>query len=160
MEIIGIVAEYNPFHLGHLHQLTSTKRLFSEDTTVVAVMSGDFVQRGEAAMYSKFARAEAACKCGVDLVIELPLPWCLASAESFAHGAVELLDSLGATKLSFGSELGRITELDELADVLCDSNIYNEIKDLLRSNPEMSFDISGSIAIRHKKRPRRTDSVR
>lgn len=139
MEIIGIVAEYNPFHLGHLHQLASTKRLFSEDVPVVTVMSGDFVQRGEAAMYSKFARAEAACKCGVDLVIELPLPWCLASAESFAHGAVELLDRLGATKLSFGSELGRITELNELADILCDSNIYNEIKDLLRENPDMSF---------------------
>lgn len=147
MDIIGIVAEYNPFHLGHLHQLTSTKRLFAENVPVVAVMSGDFVQRGEAAMYSKFARAEAACKCGVDLVIELPLPWCLASAESFAHGAVELLDSLGATKLSFGSELGRIDELDKLAEILCDGNIYNEIKDLMKAQPEMSFASARELVV-------------
>ena len=79
MDIIGIVAEYNPFHRGHLHQLVCTRKKFCGDVPVVAVMSGDFVQRGEAAIYSKFARAEAACKSGVDLVVELPLPWALAS---------------------------------------------------------------------------------
>ena len=88
MSVIGIVGEYNPMHYGHLHHIAETKRLMGEDCPVVCVMSGDFIQRGEAAVYSKFARAEAAVMSGVDLVLELPLPWVLSSAEGFARGAV------------------------------------------------------------------------
>ena len=98
MNIAGIVCEYNPFHSGHLHQLAETRRALGEDTLTVCVMSGDFVQRGEAAMFSKFARAEAACRAGADLVLELPLPWCLSSAEGFAMGAVSLLAAVGCTQ--------------------------------------------------------------
>ena len=76
MNIAGIVCEYNPFHSGHLHQLAETRRALGADTLTVCVMSGDFVQRGEAAVFSKFARAEAACRAGASLVLELPLPWC------------------------------------------------------------------------------------
>lgn len=90
MGVIGVVAEYNPFHFGHEHHLTETVRSLGEDCPVVCVMSGDFIQRGQAAVYSKFARAEAAINCGVDLVLELPLPWTLSSAEGFARGAVGL----------------------------------------------------------------------
>ena len=150
MDIIGIVAEYNPFHLGHLHQLDSTKQQFSENAPVVAVMSGDFVQRGEAAMYSKFARAEAACKCGVDLVVELPLPWALASAEGFAQGAVGLLNGMGISHLSFGSELGRIDELYKLAEVLLDENIYNRIKEVLSLYPDMSFASARELVVQER----------
>ena len=78
-------------------------------------MSGDFVQRGDIAVYSKFARAEAACRCGVDLVVELPLPWVLSSAEGFASGAARLLAALGAEYISFGSECGDIDKLDQIA---------------------------------------------
>ena len=82
MSVIGIVGEYNPMHYGHLHHIAETKRLMGEDCPVVCAMSGDFIQRGEAAVYSKFARAEAAVMSGVDLVLELPLPWVLSSAIS------------------------------------------------------------------------------
>ena len=81
MKTVGIAAEYNPFHRGHACQLSACRRMLGEDAVFAAVMSGDFVQRGEAAMFSKFARAEAACRAGADLVVELPLPWSLASAE-------------------------------------------------------------------------------
>ena len=90
----------------------------------MCVMSGDFVQRGEPAIFSKFARAEAAVRCGADLVVELPLPWCMASAERFAHGAIHILGSLGVVDyLSFGSESGDITTLEQVADCL-DSELF------------------------------------
>ena len=69
MKIVGIVAEYNPFHKGHAYQIRAVRELYGEDTAVVCVMSGDFVQRGEPAAFSKYARAEAAVRCGADLVI-------------------------------------------------------------------------------------------
>ncbi len=129
MEAVGIVAEYNPFHNGHLHHIEATRAALGTDAAVVAVMSGDFVQRGEAALYSKFARAEAAARCGVDVVFELPLPWCLASAEGFARGAVGLLGALGCVKtLSFGSECGEIKPLESLAFALLDPRMNAEIK--------------------------------
>ena len=104
MNVIGIVCEYNPFHSGHLYMINESRRRLGEDSVTVCVMSGDFVQRGEAALYSKFARAEAACRCGADLVLELPLPWSVSSAEGFAEGAVSVLAAAGCTHLSFGSE--------------------------------------------------------
>ena len=118
MAIIGIIAEYNPFHTGHEYHIARSRELLGADSTVICVMSGDFVQRGEAALYSKFARAEAACRCGADLVIELPLPWALSSAEGFARGAVGLLGALGATHLSFGSECGDTETLKAVAAAL------------------------------------------
>ena len=74
MSVIGVVCEYNPFHNGHAMHLDMSRLAVEPDAPVICVMSGDFVQRGEAAVYSKYARAEAACRCGADLVIELPLP--------------------------------------------------------------------------------------
>ena len=112
MNICGIVCEYNPFHKGHLYQLEESKRRLGEETVTVGVMSGDYVQRGEPAIFSKFARAEAACRCGVNLVVELPLPWSLSSAEGFAAGAVAILSALGCTHLSFGSESGELEVME------------------------------------------------
>ena len=120
MSVIGIVGEYNPMHYGHLHHIAETKRLMGEDCPVVCVMSGDFIQRGEAAVYSKFARAEAAVMSCVDLVLELPLPWVLSSAEGFARGAVGLLGATGVvTHLSFGSECGEIEVLEPISALSC-----------------------------------------
>lgn len=104
MGAVGVVAEYNPFHRGHFYHLRQSRAL-TDGAPVIAVMSGDFVQRGEAACFSKFARARAAVDGGASLVIELPLPWCLSSAEGFARGAVGLLYSTGVVDaISFGSE--------------------------------------------------------
>ena len=105
MGAVGVVAEYNPFHEGHLRLLRTLRAELGAPVPVVAVLSGDFVQRGEAACFSKFARAEAAVRCGVSLVLELPLPWSLASAEGFARGGVGLLAATGVVDcISFGSE--------------------------------------------------------
>lgn len=133
MRVAGIICEYNPFHNGHLYHITETKRLLGEDTLVVCAMSGNFVQRGEPAIFAKFARAEAAVKCGADLVVELPTYVSLASAEGFAKGAVQLLDSMGVcTHLSFGSEGGDSAQLYEMAKALLlpqtDELIKSELK--------------------------------
>lgn len=119
MKIVGIVAEYNPFHKGHAYQLQKVREIYGEDTAIVCVMSGDFVQRGEPAVFSKFARAEAAVRCGADLVIELPLHISIGSAERFADGAVQILGRLGVVdSLVFGSELDNRALLERTAEVL------------------------------------------
>ena len=119
MKAVGIVAEYNPFHGGHQYQIRKIREICGADTPVVAVMSGDFVQRGAAASYDKFTRAAAAVRGGVSLVIELPLPWSLSSAEGFARGGVGLLGAAGLIDaLSFGSESGDLLPLQKTAAVL------------------------------------------
>lgn len=112
----GIISEYNPFHLGHEYLI---RRLRANGAThIVAVMSGNFVQRGEAAILSKYARARQALMSGVDLVIELPLPWAAAGAERFALGGVSLLDALAADLIGFGSECGSIDQLQTASQAL------------------------------------------
>ena len=112
--ICGMITEFNPFHAGH-RALIEAARLHGA-THIVAVMSGSFVQRGEPAAFSKWARAEMALNCGVDLVVDLPLPWALSGAENFAFGGVSLLESLGCVDLiAFGSECGDAALLEETA---------------------------------------------
>ncbi len=139
MNIIGIVCEYNPFHKGHAWQIAASREALGQDSVTVCAMSGDYVQRGEAAVFSKFARAEAACRCGADLVFELPLPWAISSAESFARGSVSMLAALGCTHLSFGSEHGSLDMLEELASQLSRSDIIEDIKQLMAREPRLSF---------------------
>ena len=132
MRAVGIVAEYNPFHFGHLYQIRSVRAKYGQDTPIIAVMSGDFVQRGEAAAYDKFVRAEAAVRCGVSLVIELPLPWSLSSAEGFARGAVGLLGATGVTDtVSFGSESADADALQKAAAVLETAEFSDALKEEL-----------------------------
>ncbi len=150
MSIIGVVCEYNPFHNGHEYHLMMSRRQLEKDTPVICVMSGDFVQRGEAAVYSKSARAEAACRCGADLVIELPLPWSLASAEGFARGAVGLLGRLGVTHLSFGSEAGELEPLDAIAKELLDPALTMEIKQTMYDDASLSFAAARQIAVERR----------
>lgn len=129
MSTAGIVAEYNPFHNGHEAHIEATRAALGPDTGIICCMSGDFVQRGEPAQWSKFARAEAAVRCGVDLVFELPVQWALSSAEGFARGAVGLLDSLGVVDyLSFGSECGSEEPLERIAEALLSPSIDAEIR--------------------------------
>lgn len=105
MKVSGIICEYNPFHNGHLYHIEQTRK--NGATHIVAVMSGNFVQRGDVAIMDKLTRSRLAVKSGVDLVIELPVQYSLAAAEEFASAAVWLLNGLGAVdELSFGSECG------------------------------------------------------
>lgn len=147
MSIIGIVGEYNPFHSGHEYHIRQSRQALGEDCPVVCVMSGDFVQRGEPAIYSKFARAEAACRCGADLVVELPLPWSLSSAEGFARGAVYLLSKLGVTHLSFGSEAGELEPLETIAQTLLDPAVNGEIKQVLSGDASLPYALARQKAL-------------
>lgn len=118
MRVTGIIAEYNPFHSGHQYHIARAKELAGADFCVVA-MSGDFVQRGEPAVYSKYARARAALACGADLVLEIPSVFATGSAEDFASCGVALLSGLGAVdSLCFGSECGDAGLLMEAARYL------------------------------------------
>ena len=119
MIVAGVIYEYNPFHNGHLFQTRNTKSA----THIIAIMSGNYVQRGEISIIDKHKRAEIAVKCGADLVIELPVPFSVASAEIFSKGAVYILNKLNSVDiLSFGSECGDIGILKKAA------NAYKEIE--------------------------------
>ncbi|MCX4303975.1 MAG: nucleotidyltransferase [Clostridia bacterium] len=116
--VLGIVSEYNPFHNGHLHHLNYSKEI-TNSTFSIAVMSGNFTQRGDTALIDKWTRAEMALKAGIDLVIELPTVYATSSAENFAEGAIKILNSLGIVDyVSFGSEIGDIKPLNEVAEIL------------------------------------------
>ncbi|MFI3212817.1 MAG: nucleotidyltransferase [Eubacteriales bacterium] len=118
MRILGIITEYNPFHNGHAYHIAKAKEQTKADF-VVAVMSGNFMQRGTPAIINKYARAKMALSCGVDLVLELPTYFATGSAEYFARGAISILDQLGVvTDLVFGSEIDNIDTLFSIATVL------------------------------------------
>jgi len=120
LRVLGIIAEYNPFHNGHLYHIQKAKALSGCDYVIV-VMSGQFVQRGEPAVVHKFARAKAALLHGADLVLELPYAFATASAAYFALGAATLLDATGLVDtLAFGSESGDLTPLRQAARILTD----------------------------------------
>ena len=132
MNISSIISEYNPFHMGHKHHIDQTRAALGADCGIVCVMSGNFVQRGEPAAFTKNARAQCAIHGGADLVLELPVPWALSSAEGFARGAVGVLGATGVvTHLSFGSESGDIAPLDAAAQVLLRPEMDAIIKQLL-----------------------------
>lgn len=117
MKVVAIIAEYNPFHMGHLYQLSEIRRRYGDDTAVIAVMSGNYVQRGECAAFDKFLRARAAVLCGVNLVLELPFPFCVSGAGYFADKAVALISALDiADVLAFGCESGELDTLTALSD--------------------------------------------
>ena len=118
MKITGIIAEYNPFHNGHHYQFKQI-RSAAEESYLVIVMSGNYVQRGEPAFYDKYTRTRAALIAGADLVLELPTAFATSSAEDFAAASVALLDRLGCIdELCFGSECGQIPPLMEVASLL------------------------------------------
>lgn len=146
MKIAGIVAEYNPFHTGHAYHLAQTRRILGEDTAVVAVMSGNWVQRGECAVADKWSRARAALAGGADLVLELPTPWAAASAEHFARGAMQLLVATGVVDtLSFGSECGDTGVLREIAQCLNSPEFSKSLK--LELDPKRPFALNRRNAV-------------
>ena len=114
MKSIGIVAEYNPFHNGHLYQIQKIKELYP-DYTIVVVMTGNFTERGDVAILDKFKRTEIAINNNVDLVVELPYPFSTQSADTFAYGAITILEKLNVEKVVFGSESDNIEDLKTIA---------------------------------------------
>ncbi len=133
-KVLGIVCEYNPFHNGHLYHLEQAKKVTGSNYSV-AILSGNFTQRGSSAIVDKWSRTEMALKSGVDLVIELPVLYATSSAENFADGAIRILDSLKVVDyVAFGSENSNIDILDDIAKVLHEepklykSILANELK--------------------------------
>ena len=117
-KVLGIIAEYNPFHNGHLYHINESKKAVNADC-VVAIISGNFVQRGDTSLIDKWSKAEMAIQNGADLVIELPLLYSISSAENFAEGGIKMLNSFKIVDyISFGSELCDVNTLNEFADVL------------------------------------------
>ena len=117
-KVLGIIAEYNPFHNGHLYHLEQAKKITGSSYTV-AVMSGNFTQRGNTALIDKWSRTEIALNCGIDLVLELPTLYATSSAENFADGAIKILDSLKVVDyLAFGAETSDMDILNPISDVL------------------------------------------
>ncbi|MBQ7096825.1 MAG: nucleotidyltransferase family protein, partial [Clostridia bacterium] len=134
MKTAAIICEYNPFHKGHAYQIARTKELCGADF-VIAIMSGNYVQRGDVAIFSKELRAQAAISCGADLVIELPTVYAMQSAEYFAKGGIEIANATGITDfLSFGAEC------DETDKILSISKL------LAQETEEFSHAVKQSIA--------------
>ncbi|MBN2604772.1 MAG: nucleotidyltransferase [Bacilli bacterium] len=145
MKTVGIIVEYNPLHNGHLHHIMETRRI-SKCDCLIAVMSGNFTQRGEPAIVDKFTRTKMALLSHVDLVIELPFVFSVQSADIFAYGAVSLLTHLQVDEIYFGSESGSMEELTELSKVIA-SPEYDVLlqKHLKEGN---SYPTSSDLAVK------------
>ena len=119
-KILGIIAEYNPFHNGHKYHLEENKKKSNSDY-VVAVITGNYTQRGSCSIINKWQKAKMAKENGIDLIIELPVIYSISSAENFAYGAIKILDSINVSNLSFGAECESLETLSKIANIL-----YNE----------------------------------
>ncbi len=125
MKVTGIVAEYNPLHNGHLYHIEQAREITGCDL-LVAVMSGNFVQRGEFAIVDKWKRAEAAVKAGVNLVVELPFPFVVQSATQFGYNAVRILNMLKVDSIVFGSETNNLEELKDISEMSFNIDNFKE----------------------------------
>ncbi len=144
MKVAGIIVEYNPLHNGHLHHILETRKK-SKCDYLIAVMSGNFTQRGDVAMIDKFTRTKMALQNHVDLVIELPFVFSVQSADIFAYTAVSILNHLKVDEIYFGSEAGKIDELLLLSELL-ESDEYNNLV-LKYSKAGNSYPTSSSLAV-------------
>ena len=145
MKITCIICEYNPFHNGHLYMI---ERLRESGTThIAAVMSGNFTQRGEAALYDKYTRARAAIACGADLVVGMPTDFSCSGAERFAFGGVYIADALGcADALAFGSESGDIDLIRKAASAVTDERVNSCLSEYMKTG--MTFAAAREKAVR------------
>ncbi len=143
MAVYSIICEYNPFHNGHKFQIDSLK-----PDTVVCLMSSNFVQRGDLAVCDKYTRARAAVECGADLVLELPFPYSMMSAEYFALAGVDILTRLGFVDyLSFGCESESFQKLEDTARYLISDNYERDISDIFNKNPSMPYAVAREKAV-------------
>ena len=128
--VVGLIVEYNPFHNGHLHHIQEIDRLF-EDNIKIAVMSGDYVQRGEPSLINKFEKTKIALSQGIDIVIELPIFYSSQSGEIFAKGSVNLLNQLSCSHIVFGSESNDLDKLKKIATISLTKEFELSLKEFL-----------------------------
>ena len=134
MKVVAIIAEYNPFHNGHKYQIDEIRRILGEDTAIIAIMSGNYTQRGEIAIADKTERARAAVLCGINLVLELPFPFSCSSAEFFANSGVKIANDLGIVDyLAFGVEGNDTDKLTAIFDGMASSEYDDMLITLSRS---------------------------
>ena len=147
MRVLGLITEYNPFHNGHLYHLEESKKITNSDFTVV-VMSGNYVQRGEPAIVDKWTRTKMALEAGADLVLELPVVYATSSAEFFAFGAISILHHSNITDcISFGSELGSIDLLSQIADFLFFESDHYKMKLKAYVSKGLAFPLARNKAL-------------
>lgn len=139
---VGVIAEYNPFHNGHLYMLKKIKEMYPDDT-IILVLGGNFTQRGDVSIIDKWTKTNIAKHYGIDLVIELPLIYSIQSADYFAKGALEILNSLKVNKLVFGSEINDIDLLKEIASVQLNNN---ELDKLVKIYMRMGLNYPSSLS--------------
>ena len=139
MKVAAIIAEYNPFHKGHQYQINRIREILGSDTAIVAIMSGNYTQRGEPAVADKTIRAKAAVDCGINLVLEIPFPHSMSSAEFYARAGVHIANSIRVVDyLAFGSECGNIELLSKVAENM-DSPMYKEEVAKQMSESELGY---------------------
>lgn len=126
MNVIGIIAEYNPFHNGHLYHLKKIKEMY-KDSIVILVLGGSFTQRGDVSILNKWTKTKIALEAGIDLVIELPFPFATASADIFAKGAIEILNKLQVETIIFGSESNDIEGITKLVDAQLNNDVFSSL---------------------------------
>lgn len=145
MNVIGVIAEYNPFHLGHLYQINKIKEMY-KDSIIIAIVSSSFTQRGDVSILNKWDKARIALDNGIDLVIELPYFYAGQSSDIFAKGAVTILNYLGIDTLVFGMESDDINNLKLMADIqLNDKNYNNIVKEYLSNGYNYPTALSKAI---------------
>jgi len=150
MKAAAIICEYNPFHNGHLLQIEKIKSAFPKKP-IVAVMSGNFVQRGDVAVAEKFTRAETAIRNGVNLVLELPFPYSIFSAELFAEGAIFIMNSVGfVDTLVCGAEDNDVELLSKIADVILDDAFELEVEEVIKEDRSLSYPSARQKALEKK----------
>lgn len=126
MKAVGIIAEYNPFHNGHLYHLNKIKELY-KDYAIVLVMSGNFTERGDVSIIDKWKKAEIAKNAGIDLIVELPFPFATQSADYFSYGAITILEYLGVERVIFGSESNNIEDLELIVDAQLNNEDFDKL---------------------------------
>lgn len=145
MNVIGVIAEYNPFHLGHLYQINKIKEMY-KDSIIITIVSSSFTQRGDVSILNKWNKARIALDNGIDLVIELPYFYAGQSSDIFAKGAVTILNYLGIDTLVFGMESDDINNLKLMADIqLNDKNYNNIVKEYLSNGYNYPTALSKAI---------------
>ena len=132
MKTVAVICEYNPFHRGHAYQFDQIRKKYGNDCAILALMSGNYVQRGEPASFQKFNRAKAALLSGANLVLEFPYPFCVSGANYFARNAIHILNSLGIVDvLSFGFDCNDETEIEEIASVISSASFASAMQTAL-----------------------------
>ena len=145
MKAVGLIVEYNPFHNGHKYHIDKAREITGAEV-VIAVMSGNFLQRGEPAIFNKWIRAESAIMNGVDLVVELPVLYSSQSAEIFAIGAVSILNSLKVSEIVFGAESENIEIIKNIAEAEKSDEKKAEIDEVIRKEMKLGQSYPNAFA--------------